>query len=366
MKKVNKLLSKVIIFIIGFSLIFSINIPKVFADVGDYGSDWSDSSWDSSYDSSWDSDWGSSYDSSWDSDWGSSYDYSYSSSSGSDLSDIFWIFWIFGDSPLGIMLVIFIIAKIATGKSRRRNTRMNWYNADRMRNQARNEWYNYHSPNGVYGHVRRSYQNVNYTNIDGSSSIINNAQKVEEEILKIDELFSREEFESWVKQIFIKLQYAWTDRNWAEIRTFETNELFEQHNTQLNRYIMKNQINVLERVAVNWVKLYKFYRTAEKDVLEVVLNSKMIDYIIDEKTGNVISGDKYTSRIRTYKLTFVRTIGVKTTPGKTFAKAMNCPNCGGQLTMTQAGKCEYCGSIVVVDDHGWALSELEPFTKENN
>ena len=352
MRKRNKIFLKIVILIMIFILVFSIKILKSFADVGDFGSDWSDSDWGSSYDS----DWGSSYDSDWDygSSWDDDYSYSYSSSSRSYYGSST------GETALAFFVFMFVMVMIFTYVSRKRNSRSNWFRNNNYIN--RNIYGGMNNPNR-YNTVRRSYKNTTVTRYENPLSTItaDNAKNVEQKIIEIDELFNGEEFEAWVKQIFIKLQYAWTDRNWAEIRTFETNELFEQHNTQLNRYIMKKQINVLERVAVNWVKLYKFHRTTEKDVLEVAVNAKMIDYIIDEESGKVISGDKTTAKIRTYKMTFIRTIGVKTQPGKITAKAMNCPNCGGQLSITQAGKCEYCGSIVVVDDHGWALSELEPF-----
>ena len=364
MKKNNKVFQKFFGFIIIFILFFSVCTIKVWADVGDYGSDWSDSSWDSGYDSGWDS----SYDSSWDSDYSSwdDDDYYYSSSgyysggsysSGSDSAALV--------SFIVILIIFYAIISISTKNSRNKYSRTNYLN----RNYGyRNNYPNINYINGNnnrYNTIRRDYRKTVTTIYDNPLAAITpeKAQTVEKQILAVDELFSREEFESWVKQIFIKLQYAWTDRNWADIRVFETNELFEQHNTQLNRYIERKQINVLEQVSVSWVKLYNFYQTAERDVLEVAVNSRMIDYIIDEETKEVVSGDKYSAKIRTYKLTFIRKKGIKTEPGKITLKAIKCPNCGGQLTMTQAGKCEYCGSIVVVDDHGWALSELEPFNK---
>ncbi len=360
MRKRNKIFLKIMICIIAFVMMFFINSKNIFADVGDYGSDWSDSDWDSGYDYDYDYDYD--YGSSWDDDddyyYSSSSYYSgggyYSSSGGSGIV-----------SFIIILIVFFIIISAATKSSKNRYFRTTYFN---NRNYGYRNNYpniNYINGNNRYNTIRREYRKTVTKTYDNPLTAITaeKAQTVEKQILAVDELFSREEFEAWVKQIFIKLQYAWTDRNWAEIRSFETNELFEQHNMQLNRYIERKQINMLEQVSVSWVKLYNFYQTAERDVLEVAVNSRMIDYVIDEETKKVISGDKNSAKIRTYKLTFIRKKGIKTEPGKITAKAINCPNCGGQLTMTQAGKCEYCGSIVVVDDHGWALSELEPFNK---
>ena len=352
MKKNSKILQRIVCFIIIFSSIFTIN---AFADVGDYGSDWSDSDWGSSYDYDYD------YDSSWD-------DYSYSSW---DDDDYYYSSSYYGGgyssysgggssvvSAIVMFIILYAIIAAATRKSRGRNFR-----TSSMFDNRYNNWnsYNRNRYNSIRNDYRRPVQKAQDNPL--TAITVEKAQTTEKQILAVDELFSKEEFESWVKQIFIKLQYAWTERNWAEIRPFETNELFEQHNLQLNKYIVRKQINVLEQVSVFWVKLYNFYQTAERDVLEVAVNSRMIDYVIDEETKKIISGDNKFAKNRTYKLTFIRKKGLKTEPGQITLKAVNCPNCGGQLTMTQAGKCEYCGSLVVVDDHGWALSELEPFNK---
>ena len=47
---------------------------------------------------------------------------------------------------------------------------------------------------------------------------------IENKIKSIDANFNKEEFISWAKDIFVKLQMAWTKRDWEEIRLYETNE----------------------------------------------------------------------------------------------------------------------------------------------
>ena len=179
-----------------------------------------------------------------------------------------------------------------------------------------------------------------------------------EKVKAVDPLFNKEEFISWSKTLFVKLQEAWTERNWETIRTFETNELFEQHKRQLQGYIDNKQINVMERICVKSARLGEFTQTADKDILTVVLSSKMIDYIINEDTKAVIKGDKNTERHSVYKLTFVRAKGIKTQEATGKVKTTNCPNCGAPTSITSSGRCEYCGSVITTDKHDWALSDL--------
>lgn len=183
-------------------------------------------------------------------------------------------------------------------------------------------------------------------------------EAIEAQVKAIDEMFNKEEFIAWTKDLFVKLQEAWTARDWSTIRTFETNELFEQHQKQLQGYINMKQINVLERVCVRSAQLCDFRQTGDKDVLSVTLNSKMIDYIMDENTKQVIKGDKVTDRYSTYKLVFIRKTGVKTKAGTSQVNTTNCPNCGAPTQIASSGKCEYCGSVVTTGEYNWVLSDL--------
>ncbi len=183
-------------------------------------------------------------------------------------------------------------------------------------------------------------------------------EAVEAQVKATDEMFNKEEFIAWAKDLFVKLQEAWTARDWSTIRTFETNELFEQHQKQLQGYINMKQINVLERICVRSAQLCDFRQSGDKDILSITLKSKMVDYIMDEDTKQVIKGDKVTDRYSTYKLVFIRKTGVKTKPGTSQVNTTNCPNCGAPTQIASSGKCEYCGSVVTTGEYNWVLSDL--------
>ena len=85
----------------------------------------------------------------------------------------------------------------------------------------------------------------------------------------------------------------------------------------------------------------------------------MGDYIIDEKTKEIIKGNKETEYTHTYTLTFTRTSGVITPDEGEKIKTTNCPNCGAPTKITSSGKCEYCGSVITTGRYTWVLSNLE-------
>lgn len=281
-----------------------------FADVGSfdrYDSGSSSSDWSSSS-----SDWGSSS-SSWD------WDDDYSSSSGSGSFGV----------GFGTIIIIIIVAIIISANSKKGQGQRN-YNATATPTRP-------------------------MPTVDTSKSHV-----YAETIKKFDPNFSEEKMLSFAKDLFVKLQNAWTARDWEPMRPFETESLFEQHKAQVQGYIDTNRINVMDRIAVNYATLYNFRQEGDRDILEIALKSTMKDYIIDAKTKQLLEGSKTQDRTTIYKLTFERKTGVLTEEGTAKVKTTNCPNCGAPTEITSAGKCEYCGSIITTGANTWVLSGLEP------
>lgn len=314
MKKLKKI-SNAIFYIIMFLVIALLTTNLIFnttvyADVGSFedysSSDWGSSSWDSGS-SSWDDD-------------------TYYSSGSSNGIFIFGggfgslLFWT-------VIIVIFIIISKNTKKGQR--NRPNYNN---------------------------QYQSAN---IPSMQQLEAKQTQIENKIQINDPDFNKEELIAWSKNLFIKLQQAWTARDWETIRTFETESLFEQHKNQLQGYINNNQINVMDRICVNYAHLYEYKVEGDKEILTVRLNSRMEDYIIDATTKNVIKGEKGLDKVNTYLLTFIRKNGIKTKPGTVEVNTTNCPNCGAPTQITFSGKCEYCGSVITTGEYNWVLSNLE-------
>jgi hypothetical protein len=209
------------------------------------------------------------------------------------------------------------------------------------------------------GYFRKKSGSPTQYRPQNSRTYIKPEEQIISEIQEHDELFNKDEIIAWSKTLFVKLQQSWTKRDWAEIRTFETNSLFEQHKSQLQGYIDNNQINVMDRICVNYANLYDYRISGDKEILVIKLNSRMQDYIIDATTKKVLRGDPKIERTNSYLLTFERKLGVKTKPGTTEVNTTNCPNCGAPTSITSSGKCDYCGSVITTGEYNWCLSNLE-------
>ena len=203
-----------------------------------------------------------------------------------------------------------------------------------------------------------------YTVGNQNLTMENHDDEVSRRIKEHDKEFDIEEFKAFAKTTFIKLQNAWTERDWEKVRVLESDKLFEQHKAQLQGYIDNNQINVIERIMVNEAHLYNFTQVQGKDTLTIDLKTRMADYIIDATTKKVIRGDQYKETYHIYRLTFVKTEKAKTeetTDNKEEkkTKTTNCPNCGAPTEITSTGRCPYCHSVITTKEYDWVLDNLE-------
>lgn len=212
---------------------------------------------------------------------------------------------------------------------------------------------------GKLNNIKQSLNSVNTSNSNSfnTSSYIAPSNALEE-VRKVDPNFSSDAFISWAKEVFIRIQQAWTEQNWKIIRPFESNELFNQHNNQLQEYIKQNKINVVEKINVSNAGLREFRIDGDKEVMVLELHAVMRDYVIDAKTKNVIEGDKNRDWHMKYLMTFIRKKGVQTKVGTSNKSTTNCPNCGAPTEITSSGQCEYCDSVITTGEHDWVLNDI--------
>ena len=186
----------------------------------------------------------------------------------------------------------------------------------------------------------------------------NATEQITEFIKQNDENFDTEQFLLWAKNIFITIQTAWVQRDWEKIRTIEKEELFEQHNTQLQEYIRLGRINIMENINVIDAYLHKLVIDENFENLTVSLRATMNDYIINEKNGKVLMGNKNEVFDTIYQMTFTRRKGIKTNLINGLIVNV-CPHCGATVESASAGVCQYCGSVVHSGEFNWVLSNLE-------
>ncbi len=299
-KTILKIIGICFLFVLVFALVLSLS-PTVFADAGN----------------------------------NNRYDTSSSSSSSSDGDSyllnwiIYFLFEMFGPLPGIILCIILLIV------------------------------FGYLKKTGKLKNIQNSINSTITSNYSESfNQIVDNTISVSEQIRQIDPEFSSDNFLAWTREVFLKIQQAWTDRNWKVIRPFESNELFNIHNSQLNEYIKNHKINVVEKINISNATLREFRQDGDKEVLVVELHAVMRDYVIDEKTKKVLESNPNKDWYMKYLMTFNRKKGVLTKEGTSNKSTTNCPNCGAPTEITSSGQCEYCDSVITTGEHDWVLSDI--------
>ena len=127
---------------------------------------------------------------------------------------------------------------------------------------------------------------------------------------------------------------------------------------QLQTLIDAKQTNHVDRIAVLETRIVRYAVEADNDVLVVRLSSRITDYTTDDRTGNIISGSTTRELFMVYDWKLTRQKDKKTLAQPSVTQ-ISCPNCGAPLDINHSGKCPYCGTIVTLKDHDWALSVIK-------
>lgn len=176
-----------------------------------------------------------------------------------------------------------------------------------------------------------------------------------------DPNFDADAFTSWVREVYIQLQAAWTKKDWNLVRSLESASIYSQHSAQLEDYIQSQTTNVLERVYVENVRIKDFYENPDgNDTLVVILSSTLRDYVIEDKTRKVIEGDPQQDLFTVYQMNFIRKHGSQTENNvQDEAVSDHCPNCGAPLKISAISQCDYCGAELTRSPNQWVLDTYE-------
>jgi len=203
-----------------------------------------------------------------------------------------------------------------------------------------------------------TYINKNIQQQAANDVTFDNSASVASQIQETDPAFSSDKFIGFAREVFMKIQEAWTSKDWKPIRPFESETLFNQHKQQLDEYIRLGKTNVVEKIAIKHCSLQSFRQDGDKEVLVVWLNAVMRDYVIDDETKKVLESDPNRDWYMRYEMVFNRKAGLKTNPGKKGNSITNCPNCGAPTEVTSSGQCAYCGSVITNGEHDWVLTDI--------
>lgn len=178
------------------------------------------------------------------------------------------------------------------------------------------------------------------------------------QLKQMDPQFSEEALKERIGNLYIKMQAAWQQKDWEPMRASLSGALYNQMNSGVDAKIRSGQTNYIERIAILGVELTGFGQDDKHDIVTALLQTRIVDYTLEDATGKLVSGSRTAEKFMTYEWTLVRTKGAKTfVAGSDETK--HCPNCGAPLDLNHTAKCNYCGAIIAAAEYDWVLNGIK-------
>jgi predicted lipid-binding transport protein (Tim44 family) len=118
------------------------------------------------------------------------------------------------------------------------------------------------------------------------------AQQGLDHIRQMDVSFDEKRFTETATDLFFKIQGAWTSRDIAGISDLLTGQMFQIIGEDIDRLKADKKFNRLENIAVRDVNLAEAWQESGSDFAMVKFSANLLDYTVDEATGQVVSGSK--------------------------------------------------------------------------
>lgn len=112
------------------------------------------------------------------------------------------------------------------------------------------------------------------------------------QIRQFDPSFNEQDFKELVQDMFFQIQAAWMNRNVSGIEQMIAAEMSEFFRNEFSRMRQQGKINRLENIAVRKVELGEIWQETGKEYITILFTASLLDYTVDDKTGQVVEGDR--------------------------------------------------------------------------
>jgi len=111
-------------------------------------------------------------------------------------------------------------------------------------------------------------------------------------IRQMDARFDEAAFRELCEDNFFKIQAGWMNREVDPIANLLTTEMQNEFRKQLDGLKQQGRINRLENIAVRKVEITEAWQETGQDYITVRFLANLLDYTVDERTGQVVEGNK--------------------------------------------------------------------------
>ena len=111
-------------------------------------------------------------------------------------------------------------------------------------------------------------------------------------IRQMDARFDEAGFCELCEDTFFKIQAGWMNREVDPIANLLTTEMQNEFRKQLDGLKQQGRINRLENIAVRKVEITEAWQETGQDYITVRFLANLLDYTVDERSGQVVEGSK--------------------------------------------------------------------------
>lgn len=181
-------------------------------------------------------------------------------------------------------------------------------------------------------------------------------------IRESDPNFSMEVFLDRAREIFLRLQDAWSSGDMAPVRNFLSQGVYNRFKIQLE--IMRNVEglkNIMSDVEVLTVNFIGVSANPPFVTIHVSVNAKARDVMLpadagDDEARRLLSKSSASTFSEVYS--FTRKLNAQSDPSRDLLKGQ-CPRCGFVPdNFAQVNKCPNCGALYNSGEYDWVLSEI--------
>lgn len=152
---------------------------------------------------------------------------------------------------------------------------------------------------------------------------------------------------------YVDIQVAWSQNNIEKAKDILTNELYNMYKGEIATLKAKKQRNAMSDFKYVGGQILSVTETNDTLNIKIALQVQCKDYMVDEKTNNVLRGSASKINHYDYRMTFVVSKN---------ESSDTCPNCNAPIngngnTIT----CEYCGSTIVRKTNNIVLAEKKMY-----
>ena len=130
-------------------------------------------------------------------------------------------------------------------------------------------------------------------------------------IKAMDPAFNERAFKDQAEDLFFKIQGGWTRRDLSGIRSLLSPAMHEVFKEQIDRLVADQEINRLENIAVREVTIVEAGQDRGEEYVTVRFYANLLDYTVQEKTGQIVVGSSSDPVKFVESWTFTRNVGEK-------------------------------------------------------